>query len=93
MNQPYDPPRRDQSGPADLAGFLVLGGCAVLGVFWLSLIHISRSRQACGRLHFARKRLQTQSQGRKPFPSPDRNFRSSVHWSSGARDQTMVSRY
>src|ERR1035438_863949 len=34
MNQPYDPPRRDQSGPADLAGFLVLGGCAVLGVFW-----------------------------------------------------------
>jgi hypothetical protein len=34
MNRPYDPPRRNQSGPADLAGFLVLGGCAVLGVFW-----------------------------------------------------------
>jgi hypothetical protein len=43
MSQPYDPPRRDQSGPADLAGFLVLGGCAVLGVFWyiaVSRLHL-----------------------------------------------------
>jgi hypothetical protein len=43
MNQPYDPPRRDQSGPADLAGFVVLGGCAVLGVFWyiaVSRLHL-----------------------------------------------------
>ncbi|MDR3733899.1 MAG: hypothetical protein P4L10_00005, partial [Acidobacteriaceae bacterium] len=43
MNQPYDPPRRDQSGPADLAGFLVLGGCAVLGVLWyiaVSRLHL-----------------------------------------------------
>jgi hypothetical protein len=53
----------------------------------------SCSRQACGRLHFARKCLQTQSQGRKQIPSPDRDFRSSVHRSSGARDQTMVSRH
>ncbi len=43
MSQTYDPPRRDQSGPADLAGFLVLGGCAVLGVFWyiaVSRLHL-----------------------------------------------------
>jgi len=43
MNQTYDPPRRDQSGPADLAGFLVLGGCAVLGVLWyiaVSRLHL-----------------------------------------------------
>ena len=43
MSQPYDPPRRDQSGPADLAGFVVLAGCAVLGIFWyiaVSRLHL-----------------------------------------------------
>ena len=47
MSQPYDPPRRDQSGPADLAGFVVLGGCAVLVVFWyiaVSRLHLRNSQ-------------------------------------------------
>ncbi len=47
MSQPYEAPRRDQSGPADLAGFVVLGGCAVLVVFWyiaVSRLHLRNSQ-------------------------------------------------
>jgi len=47
MSPPYEAPRRDQSGPADLAGFVVLGGCAVLVVFWyiaVSRLHLRNSQ-------------------------------------------------
>ena len=47
MSPPYEVPRRDQSGPADLAGFVVLGGCAVLVVFWyiaVSRLHLRNSQ-------------------------------------------------
>ena len=47
MSPGYEPPRPYQSGPADLAGFVVLGGCAVLGVFWyvaLSRLHLRSSQ-------------------------------------------------
>jgi len=47
MNPNYDTPRRNQSGPEDLASVVVLGFCALVGVFWyiaVSRLHLRNAQ-------------------------------------------------
>jgi len=47
MNPSYEPPRRHQPGPEDVAGILVLCGCAVVGFCWyvaVSRLHLRNSQ-------------------------------------------------
>ena len=47
MNTGYDSPRRSPTGPEDVAGVLVLAGCAALAVLWyvaVSRLHLTNSQ-------------------------------------------------
>jgi hypothetical protein len=46
MSLNYDTPRRSQSGPEDLASVVVLGFCALVGVFWYIAVSRLRLRNA-----------------------------------------------
>ena len=94
---PYvDQPRRQQPGPDDLAGILVLLGCAVVGFCWyvaVSRLHLRNSQcleifMNCAILFFGGGLVVAQLAGRRT--KREENWPHPPFFVTGARDASIV---